>query len=77
MTSCPDRPTGVRGAAAVGEWSPGAGEHLQDPSGHLHPQRKPVGLRRGQKVIVGGRGIEVDRDATIHGQRQDVTRLKP
>lgn len=76
VSSCPDRPPGVRGAAAVGEWSPGAGEHLQGPSAHLHPQRKPVGLCRGPKVLVRGRGIQVDRDATIPGQRQDVTRLK-
>lgn len=52
LPSCADRPPGVRGAAAVGERSPGAGEHLQDPATNFHPERKPAGLRRGQKAVL-------------------------
>lgn len=61
-----DRPAGVRGAAAVGERCRGWGEHLQDPTDHLHPQRKPAGLRRSKKGVVRGRGTKVHRDEAVN-----------
>lgn len=49
----------------MGERGRGGGEDLQDPADHLHPPRKPAGLRRGEEGVAERRGAEVHRDAAV------------